>query len=114
MSSHRQPNVFPDYANQGYYPASNLYQSNYPVYQYPQQNYPRILGFDFGSGYLWQGLLIGAGLTLVLSNENVQKFILKAVAQSWTGVVSGIEEIKEKFEDVKQEINLKKEEKESV
>jgi len=106
---YKQPNYPPDYSNQSYYPQSNLYQSNYPAY--PQQNYPRILGFDFASGYLWQGLLIGAGLTLVLSNENVQKFILKAVAQSWTGVVSGIEEIKEKFEDVKQEINLKKEEK---
>lgn len=109
MSIYHTYSNFPHSGNQMYLLNPPAYHESFYPINYGAHSSPRFLGFDFGSKHLWQGLVIGAGLTIILSNDYVQRFILKALAQSWTGIVSGIEEMKEKFEDVRQEINLKKE-----
>ncbi len=72
----------------------------------PQQQ-PNILG-QINSNDFIKGALIGAGVTYLLTNENVQKAIMKTVARGVELFQSGIEEMKEKYEDAKAEIEAEK------
>ncbi|CUU70730.1 oxidoreductase [Campylobacter hyointestinalis subsp. hyointestinalis] len=58
------------------------------------------------TGFL-KGVLIGAGLTYVLTNENAQQAIFKAIVKATNLLQAGAEELKERFEDAKAEINAK-------
>ena len=49
------------------------------------------------------GAALGAAVTVLLTNESVQKGIVTAVARMTAAAQSGIEEMKEKFEDAKAE-----------
>lgn len=52
-----------------------------------------------------KGALIGAVATFILTNENAQKAIFKSFAKISSLFESGIEELKERYEDAKAEIN---------
>jgi hypothetical protein len=62
-----------------------------------------ILGLDLQNNQFWKGALIGAAVTLLVTNESVQKGVVKAFAKLTATAQSGIEEMKEKFEDAKAE-----------
>jgi hypothetical protein len=51
----------------------------------------------------WKGALIGAAVTLLVTNESVQKGAMKMISKAGAVAQSGVEEIKEKFEDAKAE-----------
>lgn len=51
-----------------------------------------------------KGALIGAAVGYVLTNEKAQKNIMKAFAKGTQFVQMGVEEMKERFEDVKAEM----------
>ena len=51
-----------------------------------------------------KGALIGAAATFILTNENAQKAILKGFAKISSLFESGIEELKERYEDAKAEV----------
>lgn len=53
------------------------------------------------------GALIGAAGAYLLTNENAQKNLMKAIAKGSTLFQAGIEEMKERFEDAKAEIEAK-------
>ncbi|PIE72432.1 MAG: hypothetical protein CSA20_07760 [Deltaproteobacteria bacterium] len=84
-------------------------------YQQPQQTYantatqavpvstPATLGVNLQDNQFWKGALLGAAVTLLLTNESVQKGVVKTFSQLSAAAQSGIEEIKEKFEDAKAE-----------
>ncbi len=55
------------------------------------------------------GVAIGAIGAYLLTNENAQKKLLKAVAKGSELFQTGIEEMKERFEDAKAEIEANKE-----
>ena len=55
-----------------------------------------------------KGALIGAVATYILTNESAQKAIFKTVAKGSEMFQAGIEEIKERMEDAKAEIEAKK------
>ncbi len=55
-----------------------------------------------------KGALIGAGVTYLLTNENVQNGIMKMVAKGVGLFQTGVEEMKEKYEDAKAEIEAEK------
>lgn len=57
---------------------------------------------------LIKGAAIGAGLAYVLSNEQTQKSIFKAIAQISQFAVGGVQELKERFEDVQAELDAQK------
>ncbi len=57
----------------------------------------------FGSSAFWKGALLGAGVALLVTNDTVQKTVVKAVSRAMEVAVSGVEEIKEKFEDARAE-----------
>ncbi len=80
-----------------------------PVYQQPAQAaYPAvpttsILGLDVQDSQFWKGVLLGAAVTLLVTNETVQKSVVKTVSKLTLAAQCGIEEMKEKFEDAKAE-----------
>ncbi|MEF3696815.1 YtxH domain-containing protein [Desulfolutivibrio sp.] len=57
-------------------------------------------------GYI-KGALLGAGLTYILTNQKVQRALVKGVVTVWTAVQGGIEEVKEQIHDVKAEMSMK-------
>lgn len=66
------------------------------------------LGLDFHNDQFWKGVVLGSLLTILITSETVRETLMKGVAKVWTGTKSGVEELKEKFEDVKAEILYKK------
>ena len=52
-----------------------------------------------------KGAAVGAVAALLLSNESVQKFTMGSLAKVWTMLQGGMEELKEKFEDAKAELD---------
>ncbi len=93
--------------------ADYVQQQTQPVYQQPAQHpsqavYPTatttsVLGLDVQSSTFWKGALLGAAVTLLVTNETVQKGVVKTVSRLSAAASAGIEEMKEKFEDAKAE-----------
>ncbi len=65
---------------------------------------PTFLGLDATSATFWKGAILGAGVALLVTNETVQKAVVKAVSKGMAAASSGVAEIKEKFEDAKAEV----------
>ncbi|MBI9112764.1 YtxH domain-containing protein [Maridesulfovibrio ferrireducens] len=59
------------------------------------------------SRYL-KGIAIGAGVALVASNPKVQKAVVSGSVRIWTAIQGGIEEAKEKIQDIKAEVSQSK------
>ena len=87
-----------------------------PVYQNVQPTVPvtapttttfptSFLGLDVSSSAFWKGALVGAGITLLVTNETVQKTVMKGMTKMMSATSSGIEELKEKYEDAKAEVD---------
>ena len=56
------------------------------------------------SRYL-KGFVVGAGVALVASNPKVQKAVVSGAVKLWAAVQGGIEEAKEKVQDIKAEVS---------
>lgn len=69
----------------------------------PTSTTSSILGLNIQDSQFWKGALLGAGIALLLTNETVQKGVVKGVSQLTAAAQSGLEEVKEKFEDAKAE-----------
>lgn len=52
-----------------------------------------------------KGLLLGAGIALVVTNPSVQKALIGGAVRVWAAVQGGVEEMKEQIEDVKAELS---------
>ena len=63
---------------------------------------------NFNAAGFIKGALIGGVVAYVLTNENAQKAIFSAIAKSSNLLQAGFEELKERFEDIKAEIDSQK------
>lgn len=82
--------------------------ANTAVNQNPQQvNNNSLLG-SFDTNNFIKGALLGAVGAYLLTNENAQKTIFKTVAKSSEMFQAGIEEMKERFEDAKAEMDAER------
>ncbi|WP_299549246.1 YtxH domain-containing protein [uncultured Helicobacter sp.] len=72
--------------------------------QYSQNFLGNLLDSNPKQDFL-KGALIGAAATFILTNENAQRAIFKGFAKISSLFESGIEELKERYEDAKAEIN---------
>ncbi len=72
-----------------------------------------LLGVNVQDSQFWKGALLGAAVALLVTNESVQKGVIKGVAALGAAAQSGMEEMKEKFEDVKAEAQAEKAAKEA-
>jgi hypothetical protein len=59
---------------------------------------------NFTSDRFIRGLLIGAAATYLLTNEDVQRTVIKGAVKAWSMVQGGIEEAKERFRDAEAEL----------
>jgi hypothetical protein len=88
----------------GYNPAGY----NGPIFygtQPSQQHYAtNPINSSTGSRF-WTGALIGVGAALLLSNDTVQKALMKGATAIFSAAQAGVEEIKEKFEDIRAEMD---------
>ncbi len=80
----------PVYYQNGYYPTS---YDDTPVFYHSQQ--------------FWKGIAIGAIATIFITNETLQKAVMKGAIKFYDTVQSGAYELKEKFEDVQAELRQK-------
>ncbi|SDD71400.1 YtxH domain-containing protein [Desulfuromonas thiophila] len=60
----------------------------------------------------WLGALVGAGAALLLSNDRVQKSLIRGTTALFSAIQASAEELKEKFEDVRAEMSQSAPEKE--
>ncbi|PID47871.1 MAG: hypothetical protein CR967_02670 [Proteobacteria bacterium] len=87
----------------------NINQQNLAQNPYISQNVPTgvpkpsILG-GFDNGEFIKGALVGVAIGYLLSNEKAQKTLMKTIAKGTQMLQMGIEEAKERFEDVKAEM----------
>jgi hypothetical protein len=64
--------------------------------------------FDFSnSGYL-KGLLVGAGIALLVTNPAIQRMLIAGSVKLWSSFQGGIEEVKEQVRDIQAEMSQKK------
>lgn len=100
---HEQYQVGPNLLNYGLgYPPFAV-----PAAADPASNSLNFLGMNLSDSQFWKGALIGAGVLLLLTNESLQKGLLKAGATAFSTAQRGVEELKEKFEDVQAELRMK-------
>lgn len=62
------------------------------------------LGLNASSSTFWTGAILGAGVALLVTNETVQKAVVKTFSKGMAAASAGVEEFKEKFEDAKAEV----------
>ncbi|WP_419765849.1 MAG: YtxH domain-containing protein [Arcobacter sp.] len=84
------------YINQNINPSANN----------PQQNNS---ASGFNTGDFVKGALIGAAVTYLLTNKNAQENAFKAFGKGNELFQAGIEELKERYEDVKAQMQANKE-----
>jgi len=60
--------------------------------------------FNFSNERFLKGLLIGAAAAYLLTNESVQRTMIKGAVKAWSFVQGGIEEVKERFLDAEAEL----------
>lgn len=63
---------------------------------------------NFNAAHFIKGALIGGAVAYVLSNEKAQQVIFSAIVKGSNLLQAGFEELKERFEDVKAEIESQK------
>jgi hypothetical protein len=99
-----QPPAYAYYYQQGmpgnYYPVENIS---------PDQSETGIGSwFEFSNSCYLKGLLIGTGITLLITNSTVQKALVRGVVKIWSLVQGGVEEVKEQFLDAHAEMSQEK------
>lgn len=107
----------PHHPGQGFGSCQQGFAPNAPFSQgfaqgFAQQNNAQAASGMFNTniqtGNILKGVLIGAGLTYLLTNEDLQKKIFKGLAGASEMLTGAVEEIKERYEDAKAEIEAEK------
>jgi hypothetical protein len=80
---------------------------NFNPLQNPQQAMPTQSGFN--NGDFIKGALLGAALTYFLTNKNAQDGLFKAFGKGSELFSAGIEELKERYEDAKAQMQAQQE-----
>ena len=86
--------------------------SSFPATGTPQTVIPAgspWYSLNFRNDQFWKGVVLGTAVTLLVTNETVQKTLMKGTAKVLTLAQAGVEEIKEKFEDIQAELRQEKE-----
>lgn len=100
-----QGSAYPGY---GYAPGHGAAQAGYgdqrSGYGDQRQTQSSSSFLNFGNDRFVKGLLIGAAATYLITNESVQRTVIKGVVQIWSALQGGIEEVKERFHDAEAEL----------
>jgi hypothetical protein len=109
----QQPIQNPYFQNGGMNQQQHNPYLNHPVptTQYGQQHVsmlPSAPQVSFDKNDFLKGALIGAGVAYLLTNEKVQNGLMKVVAKGTQLFQTGFEEMKERYEDAKAEVESEK------
>ena len=88
-------------ANQNFNPLQNNTQQSIPASSSVQSG--------FNNGDFIKGALIGALATYLLTNKNAQETIMKTIGKGSELFSAGIEELKERYEDAKAQMQANQE-----
>jgi len=80
----------------------------YQAYHQPQYAAPAQASapfFNFSNDRFLKGLLIGVAATYLVTNESVQRTVIKGAVRTWSMLQGGVEEIKERFHDAEAELH---------
>lgn len=55
-----------------------------------------------------RGLVVGAAVAALLSDERVQRAAIRTAVRTWTAVSGGVEELKERFRDAEAELHAQR------
>ncbi len=80
---------------------NNIEQNPYIMNNNPANNFNVNQQNGFNSGDFVKGALLGAVITYLLTNKDAQESIMKAVSKGNELFQAGMEELKERYEDVK-------------
>ena len=69
-------------------------------------NLPQSVTNSLRSSQFLGGLAVGSVLTLILSNQDVQRALFRGMARVATVARSGMEEMKERFHDAEAEVAM--------
>lgn len=105
--SYNNNNGYNNAYNNGYNYNNNARSNNFANNPYIANNSNNKSSI-FSGNELLKGAVIGALATYVLTNPEIQTKIFKTFAKGAELVSGGIEEIKERYEDIKAEIEAKK------
>ena len=94
--------------NQNPYINQNLNQNFNPLQQNQQTQITPVQS-GFNNGDFIKGALIGALATYLLTNKNAQETIMKTVGKGSELFSAGIEELKERYEDTKAQMQANQE-----
>ncbi len=96
------------YANVSYQGAPAPGEAQYYNYA-AQPNQPGAVQswVNFQNSTYVKGFVVGAGLALVLANPTVQKALVSGAVKLWTSMQGGVEEIKERVQDIRAEMSTK-------
>jgi len=83
---------------------SPAYPYAHPAY-YQQQQQPNRSLFSLPNDRFLKGLMIGAAVTYLVTNEQVQRTTIKGLVKTWSLLQGGIEEVKERFGDAAAELH---------
>ena len=89
------------YINQNFNPLQNNTQQSIPVSSSVQSG--------FNNGDFIKGALIGALATYLITNKNAQETIMKTIGKGSELFSAGIEELKERYEDAKAQMQANQE-----
>ena len=89
------------YINQNFNPLQNNTQQSIPASSSVQSG--------FNNGDFIKGALIGALATYLLTNKNAQETIMKTIGKGSELFSAGIEELKERYEDAKAQMQANQE-----
>lgn len=93
---HGQYAAYPSHPGYPAYPPNGAY----PAYGAQYQQSSSLLPSD----RFLKGLLIGAAATYLLTNESVQRSVIKGTVKAWSLLQGGVEELKERFHDAEAEV----------
>lgn len=63
---------------------------------------------NFNTSNFITGVLVGAGFAYIMTNEKAQQALFKAIVKAGNLLQAGTEELKERFEDAKAEVDANK------
>jgi hypothetical protein len=95
--------------NQNPYINQAAKQNFNPLQNNPQQSSPSTQESGFNNGDFIKGVLIGALATYLLTNKNAQETIMKTIGKGSELFSAGIEELKERYEDAKAQMQASQE-----
>ena len=87
-----------------YQPRGMSQHAGYPGWNPSYQCQQQTPFLNFGNDRFLKGLLIGAAAAYLLTNESVQRTVIRGAVRTWSLLQGGVAELQERFQDAEAEL----------